>query len=196
MDNRLNITLFGTYCVVGAVHLTSAAVRAGIKAYGKKQWQAQIEAIALGENGQLAATVAQAIGHSVPVVHRAKGIALHNDDFGMEVFHNGGHRLVEVVAAQNRALHVGDLVQEYKRGDVLGVFRGERPGVMFFRWDDAESVGGDDVVVEYETMSKLIPDAGIYELIVDVTYRGEAGRRPEPAPEPLAEVRQVLHTLK
>lgn len=197
MGTRLNITLFGTYCVVGAVLMKPAAVRAGINAFGKKEWQSLLADLALGIGGNKASkTIGRAIKHPVSVVFQSEGIALHDDEFGMEVFRDGIHHPVDVVAAQNRALQARDVVQDYNRGDVLGVFRGERPGVMAYQWENADSLEPEDVVMVYDTMTRLVPDAGIFELVVDMTYQNKPGVLPRGAAQPLVDIRQVLHSLK
>lgn len=194
MSKRLDITLFGTFYVVGALHLTPQAVRAGVTAFGKKQWQKTVTDIALGGSTvALGKRVAHTIGHPVPLVYEARGIALHDDRFGLESFLGGRHAPMAVMGAENRTLQPGALMRDYKSGDMLGVFRASRLGALHFRWDVGETVHPEEVVLTYDTATALLPDLGTFELALDVTWNGQAGRRQESGSEPLADIRQVIH---
>lgn len=194
MTKRLEITLFGTFFVVGALHLTPQTVRAGVKAFGKKQWKKTLTDIALGGGkAALAKRVSHTIGHPLPLVYEARGIALHDDQFGLEVFFGGRHTPVEVVGAENRTLQPGDLMRDYKSGEMLGVFRASRLGAIHFRWDAAETVRPEEVVLTYDTATALLPDAGAFELALDVTWNGQVARRHESGKDPLADIRQIIH---
>ena len=175
---RLEITLFGTFYMLGALHLTRQCIRAGVSAYGQKQWHQMVSDIALGQGGKkLAVEVSHTIGQPIPVVYRVRGMALHDRGFGMEVFHGGHFRPLDAVEAGNRALQPSVLMQEYAQHDMLAVFWAKRDGAMFFRWDGVDVLNPADVVMVYDSLAPLLAAKTGFDLVLDVTWQGRKGRR-------------------
>lgn len=178
MGKRLEITIFGTLYVVGALHLSRDCVRAGITTYGQAKWNQLVNDIALGpETKKLAGEVSHTIGQPIDVIYQAQGMAMHERGFGMEVFHGGHFMPIEMVEAKNRTLEPSALMKGYQRHDMLGLFWAKREDAMFFRWDDVDIVHPDDVVLIYDTLTPLLAGNRSFDLALDITWCGRKGRR-------------------
>ena len=103
---------------------------------------------------------------------------------------------MNIMEAENRTLQPAQLMRQYKRGEMLAVFRAERNGAMFFRWDDVDELNPHDVVLRYDTMTKVVADTGMFSLAMNVTWRGKDGRRPELRPDSLSKFKHIFHKSK
>lgn len=175
---RLEVVLFGTFYSVSALHLSREAVKAAVKAYGPAKWNAIVRDMALGRDARSKmAEVAHTLGHPVREVYRAQGLAMHDNRFGLEVFHGGEHMPLSMVAAKNRTLHPQELMEDYKLKDMLAVFWARREGAMNFRWDDAEFQDQAEVALVYDNLAPLLARRHAFDLVLDVLWRGSRGKR-------------------
>lgn len=175
---RLEVVLFGTFYTVCALHLSREAVKAAIKAYGPAKWNAIVRDMALGRDAKRKmAEVAHTLGHPVREVYRAQGLAMHDNRFGIEVFHGGEHVPLTMVAGQNRALHPQELMEDFKIKDMLAVFWARRDGAMHFRWDDADFRDQAEVALVYDSLAPLLARRNTFELVLDVVWRDSRGKR-------------------
>lgn len=198
MSKRLDITVFGTLYVVAALRLTGAMVKKGIDIYGTREWNRRISRIALQPGDKkLADEVAHTIGQPVETVHRCRGIALHDNAFGLELFHGGEFVPLDWVEAQNKTLHPQELMQGYSHKDMLGVFWAKRDGAVHYRFDAVEELASEDVALEYDRLAPLLGRKRPFDLVVDVTWQGGKGRRNEPGnPGEMTPLKHVFHVAK
>jgi hypothetical protein len=178
VGKRLEVTLFGTFHSVAALHLSRAAVKAAIKAYGPARWNNIVRDMALSPDARRKmGEVSHTLGHPVREMYRAQGLAMHDSRFGIEVFHGGEHVPMTTVAAQNRTLHPQALMEEFKVRDMLAVFWARREGALHFRWDDANFDAEEDVALIYDRLAPLLARRRAFDLVLDVVWRGARGRR-------------------
>ncbi len=180
MRKRLNVTVFGTLYHVGVLHLTPDAMRVGIGAYGKTEWERILKDVALGHGAKnLSREVSHTIGQPLERVYTCSGVAMDGHRFGLEVFHDGEFQDVDTVEAHNKIIHPAQLMREYNKGDALGVFWATQEGGMLFRWDDVGSLQQEEVMLVYDTLSPLLALKKNFNLVQEVSWNGKAGRRKE-----------------
>lgn len=198
MGKRLEITLFGTFYRVAVVRISRALAKSGIRTYGTRDWNAIVTDIALGTGRpNLISQVRHTLGQDLAVDYRADGILMQGGVFGLEIFH-GGHSLdVDVVEAESRTLSPEHMAEGAGHGDLLGVFQGRCDGVLFFRWDEAEDVRGEDIALCYDRAHRLVNRKTPFDLVTNVTWRGQRGRRRQDngVPKKLERLKPVFHML-
>lgn len=197
MSKRLEITVFGTLYVVGAIHLPRSVIQAGMKAYGQKQWHTLVGDIALGLAGtKVSQEVSNVLGHSLKPSLLIRGVGMHGRGFGFEVFHDGEFAPVNAVEAENSTVNPQELMKSCQPGDMLGVFWTQCEDVMFFRWDDVDELRQEDVALTYDSLGPLLGKGMAFDLIMDVTWQGKRGRRQTNGKKLLFHSRQhVLHKV-
>ncbi|MUM76598.1 hypothetical protein GKC30_03000 [Pseudodesulfovibrio sp. F-1] len=175
---RLEVVLFGTFVSVCALHLSREAVKAAIKTYGSAKWNVIVRDMALGRDARRKmAEVAHTLGHPVREVYRAQGVAMHDNRFGLEVFHGGEPVPLSMLAAKNRTLHPQRLMEDYKLKDMLAVFWARREGAMHFRWDEADFRDQAEVALAYDSLAPLLARRHAFDLALDVVWRDSRGKR-------------------
>lgn len=180
MGKRLEMTLFGTYHRVGAVYLFRKSIRAGVGAYGKKGWHVIVRDIALGlASTKVIQEAGNVVGQPLKPLYQVQGIGMQGGGFGMEVFHGGTFVPISMIEAENRTLQAGGLMRQCCTGDMLGVFRAEKQGALFFRWDDVDELVPEDVVLSYDNVAGLLGRKRSFDIAVGVTWKGTKGRRKE-----------------
>lgn len=178
MSKRLEITLFGSMHVVGAIHLPRVAIKTGMGAYGQKKWHSIVSEIALGRaDKKLVHEVGSVVGHALKPSYLTHGISMEGRGFGFEVFYGGEFSPIEAVDAENKTLHPAQLMKGFKPGDMLGVFWARCESAMLFRWDDVEELQEEDVSLVYDSLGPLLGKAVPFDIILDVTWQGQKGRR-------------------
>ncbi|MDD3311722.1 hypothetical protein [Pseudodesulfovibrio sp.] len=198
MGKRLEITLFGTFYRVAAIRITRALAKTGIRTYGTRGWNAIVTDIALGAGrSNLMSEVSHTLGQELSVDYRADGILMQGGIFGLEIFHGGLPLDVDVVEAESRTLSPERMAEGAGHGDLLGVFQGRCDGVLFFRWDEADDVRGEDIALCYDRAHRLVNRKTAFDLVADVTWRGKRGRRRQDAgiAKKLERLKPVFHML-
>jgi len=192
---RLEVVLFGTFVSVCALHLSREVVKAAIKTYGTARWNTIVRDMALGRDARRKmAEVVHTLGHPVRVVYQAQGVAMHDNRFGLEVFHGGEHVPISMVAAENRALHPQELMEDYKLKDMLAVFWARREGAMHFRWDDADFRDQADIALVHDSLAPLLARRSAFDLVTDVVWRNSRGKRRLPGGgKAVAPLEHVFH---
>lgn len=198
VGKRLEVTVFGTMHLVGALHLTQSMVKAGMELYGSDKWGMLVRDIALGRAPtQRIAEIGHTLGHTVKIAYRGGGIALQGARFGLEVFQGGEPQLFDAVAAENAVLDPESLLQGYTSSDLLGVFWGQREGALSFRWDDADPFDQGQISLVYDDFSPLLAGNEPLELVHDITWQGIEGRSKDFAKgEPFTQVKHAFHKIK
>lgn len=178
MGKRLEITVFGTLFVVGAIQLSRSSVQTGVEVFGRKKWHAMVGDIALGVAGKkVVGEVSNVLGHHLKPSFLGQGIAMQDRGFGFEVFHGGDFSPVDAVEARNRIIRPESLMEGFTSGDVLGVFWAQREDAMFYRWDDVDALRQEELTLVYDSLGPLMGKRKNFDLIVDVTWLGNGGRR-------------------
>jgi len=197
MGKRLEITLFGSLYVVGAIHLPRMVIKAGINAYGQKDWHSIIENITLGMSDKKTVTEASnVVGMALKPSLLLQGVSMQGRGFGFEVFHGGDFAPVNAVEAENRIVKPAPLLKGSKTGDMLGVFYGQCESAMSFRWDDVEELRQEEIVLEYDSVGLLMGQRKTFDLIQKVTWRGKNGLRKGVGPKPEFHSRKhILHKV-
>ncbi|QJB55464.1 hypothetical protein [Pseudodesulfovibrio sp. zrk46] len=197
MNKRLEITLFGTMYVIGAIYLPRQIIKTGVSAFGQRRWHSLVGDIALGEaDSKTIREASGVVGHPLKPGYKTKGISLQADGFGIEVFLGGEFSPVEVVEAENRTVKPKELMPKGEPGDILGVYWAQCNNAMFFRWDDVEHLVQEDVTLVYDSLALLMGRKRSFDLVMDVTWQGNAGRWKENGKPPILHSRKhVLHKV-
>ncbi|WP_419785611.1 hypothetical protein [Pseudodesulfovibrio sp.] len=196
MGKRLEITIFGTFYRIAVMRITRALAKAGMNTYGTSDWNHIVSDIALGTGrSNLLSEVRHTLGHDMSVDYRIDGLLMQDHAFGLEIFHGGLPNDVDVVDAESRTLMPERMVENVKHGDLLGVFWGRCDGVLFFRWDEADEVRGEDLTLCYDRIPRLIDRKTPFDLATNVTWKGQCGRRRlgSGIPEDLHLLKPVFH---
>lgn len=198
MNNRLEVTLFGTQYSVGALRMNRKMVAAGMEAYGPGKWEKLITDIALEPKPKKRiADLCHTIGHTVEVVYNACGIVMQEGRFGLEVFHGGTFFPVDAVGAENKILQPSLLMKGYKAQDMLSVFWARREGVMSFRWDDVDELNQEDISLVYDGLAPMLASRRPFDLTLDVLWRGKKGKRVDvDRCVPFESLKHVFHMTK
>jgi len=182
VNNRLEVTVFGTQYSIGLLHMSRNLIKAGMETYGPKRWSKLISEIACNNNSnKLISDVCHTIGHTIKIVYRSTGIAMHHSGFGMEVFHDGKFFPVNAVGAKSQTLHPSKLMKDYKKNDMLGVFWAKRESSMLFRWDDVNSLKQEEIILVYDSLAPVLARKKPFELTLDVMWKGQKGHQIESA---------------
>lgn len=178
MAKRLNITVFGTLYHIGVLHLTPDAMRVGIGAYGKKEWDSILSDVALGQGTKsLYREVVHTIGQPLERVYNEVGVALDGHPFGFEIFLGNEFQAVSMVDALNEVVLPSRIKRRLGPEEALGVYWATQEGGTQFRWDDVDVVHQEDVVLVYDTLSPLLALKHNFNLVREVTWKGKKGRR-------------------
>ncbi len=198
MSKRLEVTLFGTVFTVSALYLSRPAVKAAVKTYGPTKWNGIVRDIALGTDAKRRmAEVSHTLGHPVRQLYRSRGLAMHDNRFGIEVFFGGEHVPTTMVAAQNRTLQPQDLMEDCKLKDMVGVFWARREGAVTYRWDAVDFSDQGEVALVYDGLAPLLGRKQAFDLVLDVTWQGRRAdkRRELGADQPFAPLEHVFHIV-
>ena len=194
-SKRLDVSVFGTEYALTLLHLSSDMVRAGMRAYGPKKWANLFNEVAFNPSARkLMAKIGHTIGHPIKEELSLRGFAVSDKRFGIEAFHGGEFAPLSIVEAQNEALQPKEVMRNYAPGDMLGVFWAKRDGAASHRWDDAQKLEGTDLSLVQRDISPLLGRKRVFNLVVDVTWRGKPGRRPNSFASPgFTPLKQVFH---
>ncbi|MBC15865.1 MAG: hypothetical protein CL942_02310 [Desulfovibrio sp.] len=177
MSKRLDVTMFGTGYRVGAILLSQQTISAGVAAYGRREWHVLLMDIALGvASSQKVKQVNQVVGANLSPLFVSEGIAMQDEEFGMEIFHEGRPVSFTQVDAARRIPRPEQFLSQGKAKDVLGVYHARRDTALSFRWDDVEAFRQEDVTLSIDNCTRLLGGKFKLELAVGVTWKGGAGR--------------------
>lgn len=177
MSKRLDVTIFGTGYRIGAILLSRQTISAGVAAYGQREWHALLMDIALGQASTKTVRQAnQVVGAKLSPVFMSEGIAMHDEEFGMEVFHGGQPMSFSRIDARRNIPRPEQFLNKERDKQVLGVYHARRDAALSFRWRDIEAFHQEDLMLSIDNCSRMLGGKFSLELAVDVTWKDTAGR--------------------
>lgn len=170
---KLEISLLGDYYSIGLLHLDRYLIKAGMRAYGKKEWADVLTGLANNADaGGLKLEVQQKIKREVRRVYSNSGVLLGGRHFALEAFVDGASVPLEKVEEDSHRISLAKVTGELRKKEILGVCRTTGIGSVTFRWNNVDEFDEDMILLEIHEMSQVLNEPNKFNLIFNITYEG------------------------
>lgn len=169
---KLEISLLGDFYIVGLLHLDKMLIKAGMQAYGSKDWAARLLQISVPGSDSMSGIVEKRLKRKVRKIYANSGVLLGGPNFGLEAFVDGKTQPVDQVGETMQNMTIGRMTKDMRKRDILGVCRARGIGSITFRWELMEDFDSSLILLECHELGQSLNEPGKFQLVYNITYDG------------------------